>query len=58
MRLKDIKPEVNPFSDEDMKIIFETHTANEWSKPMSLEEALADLDRIEEECNAGKKRPL
>lgn len=58
MRLKDIQPKVNPFSNEDMKIIYEAHKADKWSKPMSVEEAFAEIDRIEEECNAGKNPQL
>lgn len=58
MRLKDIQPQVNPFSDQDMKTIYEAHMADKWSKPMSLQEAFAEIDRIAEECNAGKNQPL
>lgn len=41
---------VCPFSDEDMQVIYEAHMSNEWSAPMSVEEALAEIDRIEAEA--------
>jgi len=42
---------VCPFSDGDMQLIYEAHMANQWSAPMSLEEAFAEIDRIAAEVS-------